>query len=233
MQQEKLNTRRRVREKSRINRLSEFKAAQDRHHGAPGGGLVPPSRQYETFLRAEDGPKLGGAEAAAEIVPRLRRVPEFGGCRPHDVERMAARMERFAFPGEATMLRQGDSTTPAALIVVLEGTASIFIKAGVPGAPLPGAKEDFGMLVKTLEAPFVVGEGRMRAAAREKRPRAASPRSCCGSTTGTSSWTRTTRPSRASRSTPCSAPRSARRRRASPSRPRRSPSTGRSSRTST
>ncbi|KAH8054516.1 hypothetical protein JL722_8867 [Aureococcus anophagefferens] len=60
MQQEKLNTRRRVREKSRINRLSEFKAAQDRHHGAPGGGLVPPSRQYETFLRAEDGPKLGG-----------------------------------------------------------------------------------------------------------------------------------------------------------------------------
>ncbi|KAH8053862.1 hypothetical protein JL720_14587 [Aureococcus anophagefferens] len=130
MQQEKLNTRRRVREKSRINRLSEFKAAQDRHHGAPGGGLVPPSRQYETFLRAEDGPKLGAAEAAAEVVPRLRRVPEFGGCRPHDVERMAARMERFAFPGEATMLRQGDCATPAALIVVLEGTASIFIKAG-------------------------------------------------------------------------------------------------------
>ena len=104
MQQERVNTRRRVREKSRMNRLSD-----ESGHVVDESGLILSSRPREQFLQTGTGQKIA-PDTISEIVPVLRTIPEFSGCRTEDLEKLTERMEMCSFPGDQIMLRQVDNS---------------------------------------------------------------------------------------------------------------------------
>ncbi|KAJ8599468.1 hypothetical protein CTAYLR_008037 [Chrysophaeum taylorii] len=113
--------------------------------------LQNPKGENGTNTLEEEG---DDEEVAAWCAKFREKLGEFQGASAADVEAVVRATSKFTAAKDVKLVRQGDAASPPALVLGISGEANVYVR---PSLGISAPDE----LVARLEAPFVVGEGRL------------------------------------------------------------------------